>query len=379
MARKINRVKVDLGSYPHYLIMGVKKVGKTTLFSDLVDYLYPNHPEKGILISCGDEDGYKGLDQLQYEEVLEWDKVEDSDGNRGLVQAFDEIISLRGTDEQIDLVCIDTLDEFVELAIGQVKEEHRSDKGKYPISMNEALGGYGAGQKRVTELMMEQIRRLNQAGLAVFILAHTKVKEQTDPLTQDPYEMITNNLDSRYYNPVANSAQMVVNIVMDRNIEGVTETKKKVKGKEETIVIAGRQTTMERNMYFRENPFVDAGGRFKGLPEKLPLSAENFMKAFKMGVEASQKTQMSNDEYNERLTEEQNKNIENGIKLHKKEIQQKKKDIAQEINIKLSSNPPKEVLTEVVKEIQELGLKSFDDESLKNVEIEQLQNILKLF
>ena len=74
MGRKINKVQVDLCSYPHYLIMGVKKVGKTTLFADLVDLLYPGHPEKGLLISCGNEEGYKALDDLQYEEAREWDK-----------------------------------------------------------------------------------------------------------------------------------------------------------------------------------------------------------------------------------------------------------------------------------------------------------------
>lgn len=378
MGRKINKVQVDLCSYPHYLIMGVKKVGKTTLFADLVDLLYPGHPEKGLLISCGNEEGYKALDDLQYEEAREWDKFEDVYGNRGLVQIVDELVELRGTPEQIDLVCLDTLDQLVDIATKQVFEEHRELKHTYPKSLNEALGGYSAGYNRVRDLIMEQINRINQAGMALFILAHTKLKEKNDDISGTPYEMITNSLDSRFYNPVADSAQMVVNIVMDRSVEGSGTATKKVKDKEVEVVLPGRQTKLERYMYFRENLFIDSGGRFKGLPEKLPLSAENFMKAFKMGVEASQKKKLTEEEYQDKLETEQNQNINKGVNLYKKEELQKKRELAQEINNNLAKNPPKEVLIEVSKVISEYGIKGFDDEQLESIETEQLQNILNI-
>ena len=189
-----------------------------------------------------------------------------------------------------------------------------------------------ADPKRVAKLIEDQLQRLNDAGMAVFVLAHTKVKEMSDPLTGDPYEMITNNLDSRFYNPIANKAQMIVNIVMDRNIEGVSTEKKKIKDKEIDVTIAGRQTTLERYMYFRENLFVDAGGRFKGLPEKLPLSAENFMLAFETGVKNSMGDSVNDYNIEKQKEEEHQKNIESGIKLHKKE----KMDLAKQIQILLS-------------------------------------------
>lgn len=376
MARKINKVQVDLGSYPYYVIMGVRKVGKTTLFKELVDYIYPNNPEKGLLISCGGEDGYKALHNLSYETAKTWDMEENEDGDRGFVQICDELISLRGTKEQIDLVAIDTLDELVEVATLQVFEEHRDDKMKYPKSLNEALGGYGAGHRRVSKIIEEQLQRLNDAGMAVFVLAHTKVKEMSDPLTGDPYEMITNNLDSRFYSPIANKAQMIVNVVMDRNVEGVSTEKKKVKDKEIEVTIAGRQTSLERYMYFRENLFVDAGGRFSGLPEKLPLSAENFMLAFETGVKNSMGNSAENYDVEKQKVEEQQKNTEAGVKLHKKEQMSKKVDLAKQIQEKLGSGASQEIISEVTKKIKTYKIKGFDEDNLESVDIENLEDIL---
>lgn len=379
MARKVNKVKLDLRSYPHYFIMGMRKVGKTTLFRDLVLYNYKD-PEKGLLISCGTENGYKALDDLQVDEAKVWDQEENEVGERGLVQIVDEIISLRGTPEQIEMVCFDTLDELVEVATQKVFDEHRDEKLKYPKSLNDALGGYGAGQRRVNALIKEQVERLNQAGVAVFIIAHTKVKEKEDELTGEKYEMITNDLDSRFYNPLANTAQMIVNIVIDRTISGAGTVKKKIfKDKEIDVEIAGRQVSNERVMYFRDNNFVDAGGRFKGLPEKLPLSAENFMKAFEMGVQNSKTTTLTKTEEKEQLEAEEKENTEAGQRLLDKELMNKKVDYAQIINEKLSSNPDKEVLLQVSNIIKEYNIKKFDFENLKDIDVSVLESIVKLF
>lgn len=378
MARKLNTVGVTLGSYPHYLIMGSRKVGKTTLFADLVMYNYKD-PLKGLLISCGDEEGYKAIDNLQVEDAKAWDMLEDEDGNRGLVQIVDELIDLRGTPEQIEMVCLDTLDELVEIASQQVYEEHRNEKGKYPKSLNDALGGYGAGHRRVVELIKGIIRKLNQSGMAVFIIAHTKQKEITDPMTDLKYEIVTNNLDSRFYSPFADTAQMVVNIVKERNIEGAGKTTKTIKGKEVEVDIAGKQKSIDRYMYFRENTYVDAGGRFEGLPEKLPLSAENFMKAFKIGVESSKKNNNSASDIEAQIIEENKKNVEAGVKLKEKELKIKKQKLAQEINNSLVNNPTPEQLEIVAEKIQKYNIKSFDAKDLDNIDISVLEEILNVF
>ena len=267
MAWKKNQIKADLRSYPPYIVMGLHKVGKTTLFRDLVLFNFTDEA-KGLLISFKDEEGYLSLDKLQVETAKDWDAFEESNGDRGFIQIVDDLI-MNKTKYGIEMIGLDTFDKMVEVATEEAFKEHRRLKGSLPKSLNDALGGYGAGARKVSELMQTQVNRLREAGYAVFILAHTKIKDKTDPMTGEVYEQITNNLQSNFYDTFANTAQMIVNIVVARYIK------------------EGRQIGEKRRMHFRDNGLVDAGSRFKDIPAKLELSAENFMIAFETGVKSS--------------------------------------------------------------------------------------------
>lgn len=377
MGFKINKPKLDLGSYPYYVIMGEKKVGKTTLFKDLV-LLNHGDAEKGLLISCSHEKGYKAL-EVNYGDAAVWKgQPLDDEGVGGFVEIVDEIISMRGTKDQIEMVAIDTLDGLVELATQQVYEEHRDINLKYPISLNDALGGYGRGVERVNKLIREQLVRLDEAGMAVFVICHTKVKSMTDILTGNPYEMVTNDLDSRFYNPIANDAQMIVNIVKDRTIDGVTKTtvKDKKTGKEIEKMVAGRATNVDRYMYFRDTNFIDAGGRFVGLPERLPLSAENFMEAFKTGVANATGVATDEKEIEKQRKAEVKKNTEAGKKLHAKELAAKKQEITSLLKEKINS-ATKDQLGTLAVLIKENNITGLDEEGLADVGFDVLSQLVK--
>ena len=300
MAFKMNKVKVDLCSYPQYVIIGQRGIGKTTLFRDIVIEEYGS-PEFGLLISCGNESGYHALDNLQVEEVREWSKEygfpESEEGvpeefwTRGLVEVIDDLV-FNKSNYKIKLVCFDTLDELYPMAEQSVFYEHKKKKGSYPESLNSALGGYGAGQNRAVELVTEQMARLLNAGYGVFFIGHVKVKDKIDPVTGDIYEQYTNNLSNKYFGAVADSAQMVVNIVNELNVTGGSDDK------------AGRITGSTRSMYFRDTGLIDAKSRFVGMPEKLPLSAQNFLQAFREGVKNSQSNPISEKEMKKQLAEE---------------------------------------------------------------------------
>ena len=305
MAFKMNTVRVDLCSYPAYVLMGQRGIGKTTLFRDIVLEEYGS-PEYGLLISCGNESGYHALDNLQVEEVTEWTKEygypEKDEGvpeelwTRGLVEVVDDLV-FNKSNYKIKVVCFDTLDELYPMAEQRVFYEHKKKKGTYPESLNAALGGYGAGQNRAVELVTEQIARLRSAGYGIFLIGHVKVKDKIDPVTGDVYEQYTNNLSNKYFGAVADNAQMVVNIVNELNITGGSDDK------------AGRVTGSSRMMYFRDTGLIDAKSRFVGMPDKLPLSAKNFLEAFKMGVKNSQTTKMSDKDVMKQA-EQEKKNAE---------------------------------------------------------------------
>ena len=367
MARKINKVKADIRSYPPYIIMGQPKVGKTTLFRDLVLLLYKD-PSKGLLISFGDEEGFLASDDLQYEEAKTWDDYEDENGNRGLRQIIDEVIETQGTDEQIEMVAFDTYDELIEVATKQVFEEHREQYGTYPKSLNDALGGYQRGHDRVCELVREEIGRLRNAKIAVFILAHTKIKTETDPLTGLQYEQITNNLTSKFYTCISGIAQMIVNVVYERRIEDAE--KEKGKGKDS----AGKIISSDRVMVFCNNPFVEAGGRFSGLPEKLPLSAENFMEAFNLGVKNSSKSETLTDDHMETLRkQEQEENNKAAKESALMQETMKKMEVVREINALLKADTNKAgVISELIKKA---NIKNFSEKEIEKVDIAVLEEM----
>ena len=105
MAReyKTNTVKVDLASYIHYW-RGIRKVGKTTLFKDLLLAQYGS-TENGLLISCGNEDGYQALDELVFDVAESWSE---------LSEIIDDLVENKANNN-FKLICFDTVDEVIKL------------------------------------------------------------------------------------------------------------------------------------------------------------------------------------------------------------------------------------------------------------------------
>lgn len=173
MAIKRNKVKVDLASYPHYILMGEPKVGKTYTMYELAKLEYSL--DEMLLISCGSEQGYKSLADIQYEEVLKFSKKEDSNGDRGFVQVVDDLVK-NHKELGIKMVVIDTLDTLFDIATEHVMEESRRQTGKPSKSLNDCFGGYMRGRDRLLELVMNEIHKLDRLPIALFILGHTKYK-----------------------------------------------------------------------------------------------------------------------------------------------------------------------------------------------------------
>lgn len=335
MAFKKNNVKINLGSYPHYFIMGLPKVGKTTLMYELAKKEYSL--DEMILISCGNEQGFHALDGIQYEEVLKFNKKEDSNGERGFVQVVDDIVK-HYKEYGIKMVVIDTLDTLYDIGTEQVIKEHLQQTGKPCKSLNDCFGGFQRGRDRLIEIVTNEIHKLDRLPIAVFILGHTKFKSKKDILTGEEYEQLTNNLRTDFFAPISNSAQMIVNVAIERDIE------------------EGIQTGETRYMYFQNNGLIDCGGRFTGLPEKLELSAENFMEAFKIGVQNSmgEKTESEISKMRREEELENERKAEEVVKeLEKAEIEEDKeamKELINQLKDKSKDSKNKQILMKCIKE-----------------------------
>jgi hypothetical protein len=64
MKRELNQPTVSFEDYRHYW-RGTPKIGKTTMWRDMVMKLY-NNPYAGMLLSLGNESGYKALKIFRY-------------------------------------------------------------------------------------------------------------------------------------------------------------------------------------------------------------------------------------------------------------------------------------------------------------------------
>lgn len=357
MAIKRNVVKVDLRSYPHYFIMGIPKIGKTTLTYELAKQEYSL--DEMVLISCGNEQGFSALDGLQYEEVLKFNKKEDAEGNRGFVQVVNDIVK-NYKELGLKMVVIDTLDTLYDIATEEVMKEHLIQTGKPCKSINDCFGGYMRGRDRLIELVSNEIHKLDRLPIAVFILGHTKFKSKKDALTGEEYEQLTNNLRSDFFAPISNSAQMIVNITVERDIQD------------------GVQVGESRYMYFKNNGLIDCGGRFNGLPEKLPLSAENFMEAFKIGVQNS-----LNDKDKDRIKEMQESELKEAEKIadiftqnieveEKEELKTNSKDLREKIKNLAKTKDQKTKLLNKMKEFGKCKITELTIEELEKT-IKELQ------
>ena len=361
---KINKVKADLCSYPPYILLAPKKFGKTTFWYNLVPYVWGDQ-EKGLLISIGNEEGYHSLDGLQVEVAKQWSADYDEEtGLRGFVQIVDDIVE-NNKEYGLKGVCFDTLDTMIDVATKEVLRQHRKEKGTVCKTLNEAFSGYGRGKVRLFDICNEQIARLRDAGLAIFIMCHIKNKEKNDLLSGEKYEQITNNLTDDIFSNFADAAQMVMVGAFDREIN------------------AGKLISEKRALYLRGNSQVDAGGRFTSLPEKINLDVEEFMNAFEGAVKASIKTKVTDKSLAKMRSEEEADREKKAEVAKKKEAEAKIEEELEENRddyIAIIQEKFQDADADLKKKAKELlassGVKKFTDPELN---IATLKEIAELF
>lgn len=270
LEKKMPCTCIEVGSINSlYMIDNFIPTHNTTLFRDLVLHENDGDPTKGLLISFGAEEGYKSIENLQFERIEYWDKEPDEeDESRGFIQLVDDLVE-NNKEYGITMYAIDTVDQMIPIIERYICELSERETMKACKSINDAFGGYGRGKKRALEEIALQLARLAKIGLHPCAISHTKMKEKTDEFTGDEYTRYTTNITSDYDALFSTTAQIIMTVVNERQFEN------------------GRLIGTRPTMYFRDNGLVDAGSRFSGMPESLPMSLENYIKAFNIGVEAT--------------------------------------------------------------------------------------------
>lgn len=274
---KINKVVDDVKNVSIYL-RSVKKWGKSTLFRDVIRAKYNNDLERGVLVECGLENGDSMLNSNMvhldtYKEFIEFKKW---------------LITEKGNEHNIEIVCFDTADELIPIFEKEViRLSNLENPQKQCKSIKGAFGGYNAGVEMAAEMIKKYMGEIKSAGFGVWVIAHSKFKtiREKGGLEEDGYMQLTSNLINAYESAFGDIFDVTLTGVIDRVFDEKKDGDKVKKYTTDSI----------RKLYFRGTPLIDAGGRFASdtVPEYLEYDcpslefAEKFIKTVEDGLKGS--------------------------------------------------------------------------------------------
>ena len=275
----VNVIKPDIKNLSIYL-RSTKKFGKTTLFRDMILAKYGD-PSRGLLVGCGNEIGYKMLDNLNVTQVKTY---------KDMTELANWLITEKGKEHNIEIVAFDTGDELALITDAEtIRQSNVENPTKKCKSIKGAFGGYTAGEKfSANDLIKPYMTRLQDAGFGVWVIAHTKfntIKEKGG-LDEDGYMQLSSNMGADYEAAFGDIFDVTLTGVIDRDLETKQVGDKTKKYATDEI----------RKLYFRGTTLIDAGGRFAdgAVPvfmvfDKPDMGAE-FVRVVEEGMEKSKST-----------------------------------------------------------------------------------------
>ena len=275
----VNVIKPDIKNLSIYL-RSTKKFGKTTLFRDMILAKYGD-PSRGLLVGCGNEIGYKMLDNLNVTQVKTY---------KDMTELANWLITEKGKEHNIEIVAFDTGDELALITDAEtIRQSNVENPTKKCRSIKGAFGGYTAGEKfSANDLIKPYMTRLQDAGFGVWVIAHTKFKtiKEKGGLDEDGYMQLSSNMGADYEAAFGDIFDVTLTGVIDRDLETKQVGDKTKKYATDEI----------RKLYFRGTTLIDAGGRFAdgAVPDFMvfdkPDMGAEFVRVVEEGMEKSKST-----------------------------------------------------------------------------------------
>lgn len=299
---KRNSINLDILSY-NIMLLGESGAGKTSLINDVCTK-YTGNPESALFLEIGLERGADSISGINYINCPEWDMDYDEfDNAAGFYTVCEDIIENK-TAEYPDLKVVvwDTLDQLISVTESEVirmwNRECRAagHPEKAAKTINGCYSGYGRGEKKAIEMMLDVMNRLRRVGVATIIIGHVKTKSIEDPLTGQSYQILTSDQQQNYFNAIKKNLHFLGLLYIDREL-AAEKTGKKVFGtnKDETI---NRIVGETRKVRFRDDgAVVDCKSRFADIVPEIDCDAEQFINAIEDAIKSEQaKSGVSLDE-----------------------------------------------------------------------------------
>jgi AAA domain len=226
------KISTDLATYTS-MLYGTPKVGKTTFYFELFgDRAIFGRTEKGS----------KAVPGLMGQDIASWSDF----------LKFKNQLKRKEVRARFDAVVLDTYDNLCIYLERYIKNKYEVDK------LNDANGGWGAGQNEFTEIMLMTLNEIESYGYTIHFVSHISIKTEKLPGTETEYDK---------YIPAAKKRGMEVATKMVDNI---------LFG----YLTIDPETKQERRaLYTRESIYFQAGTRFKHLESPLEFSAKAYQDA----------------------------------------------------------------------------------------------------
>lgn len=260
---KKHEVSIKLEDYLH-LIIGSKKIGKSSLVADISEELYGG-VDKLLILSLKNEKAYEAINGAEYEEPQTYQE---------LMKILKEFIA---GNHKYRMLSIDTIDEFIEMVTEEVIRLHTIQYKEVPKSFNSCFGGYGAPRKKAQELINDVLDLIKDTPYGYYFVGHNKVKTIKSKLDETEYNVISSNLSEDYFNAIAYKCPIICNIVSEANTD-------EFKFGDKTQYTLNQKT---RYMHFRDDAYIEAGSRFSELPQKVEYGAKEYIQAVTEGIKSS--------------------------------------------------------------------------------------------
>jgi hypothetical protein len=237
-----HKVVADVFNYK-YILAGRPKSGKTSLVHGIVKEKYDGDLSKLLLVAF--EKGYNALDGIFAEDINEWEDFQELADD--LVAEKDEI--------PFKILAFDTVDVMGKMATDYIIKTQSRKDGKRYTAINDLA--FGKGYALLEGEMGEQISKLDKAGFTLIFITHDKDK-QFETREGLKYDKTTLSLGGRVRDLVLNMVDFICFIELSKELE---------KGK----------TVDKRYIYFRGDSGLEAGSRFKHVPNRIEYGFAEFI------------------------------------------------------------------------------------------------------
>lgn len=353
--RKIPKNKIQLNPLAYnIMLLGESGIGKTTLIRDyLLELGLDLDNDEAVFLETNKEDGQGAIHGLPFFNCYTWeDDYDDDEQSVGFETFIDDVVENK-TEEypNLKVVVVDTIDGLFPIAEKEVIHLHNKENPQKKVtSIKACFGGFGAGEDKAVEIIIDKLWSLKKVGVSFICIGHTKSRNITDPVTGEDYYQLTTNIAQKYFNSIKTKVHILGVASIDREVIKKKTGKKNPVTKED--ITKGVVKSETRKITFRDDNFViDGKSRFSHIVSEIPFDVNEFTKAIKDAIEY---------EYNK-----SGKSIEEGKKEQAAEAEEKEKRVADTALLKskitvikgfcVSNKGNIEAIKPILDKIKELG------------------------